>query len=530
MKRQLRRTLVAAAACAVAIVGGQGGYGQQRGTAAQGAGATQQQGAAGAAARGRGGFANRQPLPPIIQSDDAYLKWPLTAAQQPYARINGAHLKDMLKQIVAISEKSRLDGVQSWGRYAATPYDAMTRTLLVNHFKRIGLEEVRDQPITQPERWWPKSWSGSLVADGKVTPLKTVFALGGPSTPAGGVELDIVWVGLGTAADFAGRDVRGKAVLIHAMPTPSRRENSSLWLGSVARARELGARMVIIDLAIPGSPDVITKPGTGGGEDDAGDDLTVSLSPGESDVVRDLIGQGQTPKIRYQQEIVKMGGPTGVVMGKLSGTTDENIIIEAHADGDFWGAMDNAAGMAQLLGLAEYYAAVPKAQRRRNLIFVVNSDHHSGSAGLAWMRANVNLDKTVLDFNCEHPAQTQTYWISGGLMTSNTSSARRINLGGNNGTETLRGIIKKNFKEFGVATYTRPDGGDGNGGNGYSAAPPRIGVIDHTFYHTTMDTPDFVPAIDMERATQAYASILDEVNKLNINQIRLPKAPLSTQR
>src|SRR5207253_4172383 len=166
--------------------------------------------------------------------------------------------------------------------------------------------------------------------------------------------------------------------------------------------------------------------------------------------------------------------------------------------------MDNAAGMAELVALAEHYAAVPKAQRRRNILFVVNSDHHSGSAGLAWVEKNMAAvrDKMVVSFNGEHPAQTQTYWISGGLMTSNMASARRINLGGNNGTEALRNIIRKGFKSFGVGTYTRPDGGDGTGGDGFSVAPPRIGVIDHTFYHTTIDTPDFVPANGMEQSAR----------------------------
>ena len=54
-------------------------------------------------------------------------------------------------------------------------------------------------------------------------------------------------------------------------------------------------------------------------------------------------------------------------------------------------------------------------------------------------------------------------------------------------------------------------------------APPRIGVIDHTFYHSTADTVDFVPAVGIQQATQAYAYILDQINKMDMNQVRLPK-------
>ena len=289
----------------------------------------------------------------------------------------------------------------------------------------------------------------------------------------------------------------------------------------------------MVDLAIPGMPDITTQPVTGGfgeGGGEEGDTLMISLGPGETDRVRDLIGQGQSPTLHLRLDVTKKGGPSGVVLGVLPGTTDENILIEAHSDAFFDGAMDNGSGMAQLMALAEYYATIPRAQRRRNLLFVVNSDHHSGSAGLEWVRENMGpqLDKTVVDFNCEHPAQTQTYMISGGLMTSDMPSARRLNLGSSNGTQMLRDLIRRSFKEFGVATYSRPDGGDGQGSQ-YSTAAPRIGVIDHTFYHTSMDTVDFLPARGMEQSTRAYAYIIDQVNKMTMSQARLPKAPQVSQ-
>lgn len=476
-------------------------------------------------------------LPPVILPDDAYLDWPLSPAQQVYAKIDGTHMKDMVKQIVAISEKSKADGNQYWGRIAGTPYDAMTRDWVVQQFKRVGLEQVRSQPTTMAPRWWPNSWDASVIVGGEAKALKSTFALGGPSTPAGGVDVPIVWVGLGTAADFVGRDVQGKAVLIYSVPTPSHREHSALWMGSIARAKKAGAKVVIIDLAIPGSPDVVTQPGTGGfgSPDGGGEDsvdkttLLISLSPGESDMIRELIGQGKTPSLHLRMDVTEKTGPTGLVMGMLPGTTDENILIEAHTDSYFDGAMDNASGMSEMIALAEYYAAIPKAQRRRNLIFLANDDHHDGSASLKWFHDNMGpqIEKMVVDLNCEHPAQTQTYPISGGLMTSNMASARRINLGGGNGTELLRNLIKKSFKDFGVATYSRPDGGNGEGSSPYSNAPPRIGVIDHTFYHTSMDTPDLLPARGIEESARAYASIIDQVNKLNMDQVRKPTAPQS---
>ena len=62
-----------------------------------------------------------------------------------------------------------------------------------------------------------------------------------------------VWVGLGTEADFAGRDVKGKLVMIHSVPTPAVISHSSTWLGAADRAAKKGAAAILINLAIVGT-------------------------------------------------------------------------------------------------------------------------------------------------------------------------------------------------------------------------------------------------------------------------------------
>ena len=82
----------------------------------------------------------------------------------------------------------------------------------------------------------------------------------------------------------------------------------------------------------------------------------------------------------------RTGLKTANVWGVLPGATDENIAVMAHTDAFFEGAMDNASGMATLVALAEHYAKVPRAQRRRTMTFFTTSAHHSPSgedAGIA---------------------------------------------------------------------------------------------------------------------------------------------------
>ena len=72
---------------------------------------------------------------------------------------------------------------------------------------------------------------------------------------------------------------------------------------------------------------------------------------------------------------------TALVWGSIKGSTDETIYLIAHRDGWFDAAGDNASGVASILGLAEFYAKQPPAQRRRTLVFVgLDGHHNSGTA------------------------------------------------------------------------------------------------------------------------------------------------------
>ena len=107
---------------------------------------------------------------------------------------------------------------------------------------------------------------------------------------------------------------------------------------------------------------------------------------------------------------------TASVFGVLPGATDENVAVMAHTDSFFEGAMDNASGIATMVALAEHYAKIPKAQRRRTMTFFTTSAHHSPSgenAGARWVHNNMKqmFAKTALLVNCEHTAQVATFLV-----------------------------------------------------------------------------------------------------------------------
>ena len=64
-------------------------------------------------------------------------------------------------------------------------------------------------------QWAPESWEVAASLAGRTMPLKSAQPpYGATSTDGKALDVPAVYVGLGSDADFAGRDVRGKAVLI----------------------------------------------------------------------------------------------------------------------------------------------------------------------------------------------------------------------------------------------------------------------------------------------------------------------------
>jgi hypothetical protein len=486
------------------------------------------QGGAAAEADGRGGGATASApgrgsgrsayQPTLWLPDDQFLRWPFTDPQ--YAKIDGFKIKGYMNEITAISRRSRDDGNQYWGRIAGTPYDRMTAEWVEAQYKRIGLERVEAHEFNLPPQWFPASWEVSVTGGGNTVALKTAFPLYA-SVGTRATELDPVWAGTGLPADFIGRDVRGKAAIVYGFPDPGGREDTAITFGAIRTAEEAGAAAIFIVLGIPGN--VTNEPA--GGATAAPANVPVFLIGNEDGAaIRRMIERRQNPKLNVRLQVeTRTGLKSTNVFAVLPGATDENIAVMAHTDAFFEGAMDNASGVATNIALAEYYARVPRAERRRTMWFFTTSAHHSPSGdlgGLRWIRRNRKdmLDRTAVLLNCEHTAQVATFLVGGSFIASNTVSARRWFVGGG---DALKRIVDRTFREYGIALYSRPEVRPGGELGGMASAAPSFHIIDHTVYHTTLDTLDAVPAYGLEQSARAFAKVIDEVNKLPLAELRV---------
>jgi len=332
-----------------------------------------------------------------------------------------------------------------------------------------------------------------------------------------------VWVGIGSGADFIGRDVKGKAVIIYSTFVPGGRAHSASdragLFNANARAQELGAAMVINVMAVPGNGQFQPEGGLR-------NIPQMTISQDEGFALRDRLGAGEMITVSLRLTVPPLTNvETAWTKATLPGASDEEIVIMTHTDGYFQAATDNNSGMAGTLELARHYAALPQAQRPRTLVFIQFPDHHHGE--VARGRKDVGIDATynwknvALKLIMEHPSETLLYMYNNNLTATNALSAARWNAFGSAEFERM---ALRQLRDFGVSVYGVEDGPK----NGNYA--PSFHIINHVVYHTSLDTHELVPAEGMSRSIRAFAAIIDNVNTMTLAELRGPNFPPKDER
>ena len=476
------------------------------------------------AARGAQTAPAPQPLlnPQGRLREDAFVPAPpLSAADRIYADIDGSRMKAIVNDVVAISRRSRDDGNKYWGRISGTKYEVMTADLIEAKFKSLGMVDVHRKEFDLPPTWFPLDWSLSATSAGagKTQTFKTLLPALSSVPIAGELDVEAVWVGLGTAADFSGRDVRGKAAVIHTMLAPGEMGQSAVIEGSIRRAADAGAAAII---GIWGYYDNYAVWQSLGRTVYSSDVKVPSFWVGFEDgkLLRDQIAAGPTRlKMRLTTEM-RSGLKTPSVYGTLpgspgsTGSNDESIIVLAHMDGWFDAALDNASGISVMLTLAEHFAKVPRAERRRNLVFVGTAGHHVGSPNSPYLRDQRKdlMAKTALMINCEHVAAAQTLNWSTKLRDTTGVAARRWWV---YGSSRLSDIVLGAYQTFGVNIVGDMDPSASGEMGQIARLVPSVQLIHSPeIKHTDQDVPEIVPAVGLQAVGRAFAKIIDEVNRL----------------
>jgi len=471
------------------------------------------------------------PRQPVMKYDDVFEPVPFQFAHRPGRfdeLLDGAALKRDHKRIVGFSLESLNAGDKVWGRRAATPSFMQTIEWTVNEFKSAGLKNAAVESFAVPAAMWvPQSWKVEVAGDPafgagtSTVTLQSAFPQPGGATIAGGtLTAPVVFVGRATEADLAGRDLKGKIAVVRVRPEPSL--FGSAEQGAAARAVERGAVGVINAIEGPGNALYIDPRFA------CGKAPCFIVGGQDGWFLEQVIGKAATAglldrlKISMQLSAEEKSGLTSANgIGFVPGASDKRIIINAHADGYFQGGDDNASGLAVLVGLARYFAKQP--QPKHTLMFVASGGHHGpGNGPSALVAAHPELkSNTLLIVNLEHvayldivrgktraPNNTGMTW-----ETSVTDAAKAV--GVTNESPLLVDLWSYAPRCFGVATYLSagPTVSGDLGGYRPLGVPMTQMIQSGTFYHSSGDVFEAVPAEGIERAARFHAFLIEQADR-----------------
>jgi len=471
------------------------------------------------------------PRKPVMKYDDGFAPLPVGFPHRPGRGdelLDGAALKKDHRRIVDFSLESLAAGDTVWGRRAATPAFMHTLEWTVNAFKAAGLENaaVETYPV-QGTMWVPQSWRVQLVGDAafgagtETVTLQSAFPQpGGVTIPGGSLTAPVIFVGHGTDADLAGRDVAGKIAVVHIRPEPSL--FGSAEQGVAAKLASKGALGVVNAIEGPGNAQYIDPRFA------CGKAPCFIVGGQDAWFLQQVIGKAANAGVLDRLKVTlalasdessNLRSANGVAV--LRGQSAKRIVVNAHADGYFQGGDDNASGLAVLVGLARYFAKQP--QPRHTLMFVASGGHHGpGNGPAALVAAHPELkDNTLLVINLEHvayldvvrgktraPNNTGMTW-----ETSVTDSAKAV--GVTNESPFLVDLWSYAPRCFGVATYLSAGPGVSGDLGGYRplGVPMTQMIQSGTFYHSSGDVYEAVPAEGMERAARFHAFLIEQADK-----------------
>ncbi len=380
-------------------------------------------------------------------------------------------------------------------KHAGTDSGVQAGNYLLTRWQQAGLVDVRFETFSFPAFDVSSSNLAVTIAGASVPMAHEVFAYSG----AGHADADVVFVGTGHPADYAGKTVAGKIVMVQRDPYFHRQSQFELV------AQNGGVAMLYLST----SPNDLIQVGTvSEPEDGLGVIPSVTVGADDGQKMIDALNGGQTVHATIDVSASINPAQGRNVIGRLPGTDPGGayFVVGAHYDTWFTGSVDNGTGIAATLAVAEDLAA--RGGRRLGIVFVAYDGEELGLfGGYDYLRKHVVVGNEPMlgFFNFEMPANdddavkaiahTTGSPIDGALTDSGLRSVYALYAGLEAVPPLFGGIIPTDIQ--GMYWY---------GLQGMTTA------CDSPYYHTVQDTLDKVDTGMLAGAVVRFEAALDELD------------------
>jgi hypothetical protein len=288
-------------------------------------------------------------------------------------------------------------------RLAASEAEARARDWAVAMLRANGFENVRVDPFTIPY-WDALREEVHIVSTPGAQPLVAAALGGSPSTPAGGLEAEVVRFPDMAALEAApSSTVAGRIVFIDERMT--RTQDGSGYGVAVRKrgrcapvAQSKGAVGCLIR-SVGTDPHRFAHQGGSSRQPEGTSLPAMAISPADADVLARLVARGPT-RVRMTIEAdIRENAPSGNVIAEIRGRErpDEIVLLAAHLDS--WdmgqGAVDDGAGVAIITAAARLIRELPRRPRRTIRILLAGAEENGVHGGAAYAREHGNENHVV---------------------------------------------------------------------------------------------------------------------------------------
>jgi hypothetical protein len=195
---------------------------------------------------------------------------------------------------------------------------------------------------------------------------------------AGEVSGELVHVGAGNDADFAGRDVRGRIVLVDGIATPpvARRASRAGALGQLHISPHEHLHEMCIS-PVWGNPSTETLhelPTT----------VVCSVLPSEGAALRDRLARGERVAVMLRAEVNTGWCKTPILVADMDTDDAPFVLFSGHHDTWHYGVMDNGSANATMLEVARLCAAQRDRWQRGLRLCFWSGHSHGRYSGSTW--------------------------------------------------------------------------------------------------------------------------------------------------
>jgi len=456
----------------------------------------------------------------------------------PRASIRSEDIGTYLDHLTQISIKSKNDGNLIWGRVQGTRYEREASDYVEAKLTEFGFSDVRKDRI--PARrplWHLEHLEATIISAPGFEPGQSysfknaLTAYQSATTPKGGVEAEVIFVGEGTPAELSGRSLENKIVLLRSRGLPGGLFHSARTAYSRIAIGDSGKPAgVIVWSDVPNASIVATRVGAIGGGENLGLALPWTVINNQDGYYLRKLLDRATPTQPVRMRLDIQGEEQGSdkrysynVYGVLPGQSGKYILHITHIDGFLYAQHCNGGGVAMQMAMAKHYAGLPMEQRRHGLIFLFVGDHENPGVGATdkFVEANRKLmERDILVvLRPEKPGMVQELdegWISS--VPSNVMAPQLLMV--TNRSPVLIDLFRRAATLYNIATmdyvYFDPASDETNFHPPYFDA----GVISAgwatgtRYYHTTgaYENNLIRPEV-LEKQGRAYSFIIDELMK-----------------